>query len=590
MPARPFGLPIRRWFTLAVAVVLAIALSSCQFPRASGESQVPTLVLSTLSDPKTFNTVISQEANPAFSFIEEGLITSDNQGRIMPALAESWTFSEDKRSITFTLRENLRWSDNHPLTVDDVVFTYNDLYLNEKIPADFRDLLRIGSEKKLPIVTKLNERQVKFTIPEPFAPFLRYTGVGIMPKHILETAAKTLDERNNPIFIRTWGVGTDPKEIVVPGPYQIDSYRTGERIILRRNPHYWRKDSDGQPQPYIERIAIQIVENQDTSLLQFRTGGLDSVGANARNFALLKSEEKSGNFTIYEGGPDLSQSFIVFNLNKGSRNGKPLVDPIKSEWFNTLEFRQAIAYGIDRRKMLVNIYQGLGQPQHSYMPVQSPYYLTPEEGLPIYEYDPEKARSLLQQGGFQYDAEGQLTDAAGNLVRFTLYTNAGNQIRDSMGSQIKQDLGKLGIRVDFTPIAFNALVEKLTGSLEWEAYILGFSGGGVEPHSSANVWLSDGGLHTFNQKPRTGPNLTGREVTDWEKEIDRLYIAASQEVDEAKRKELYGQAQTIVLENLPFIYLINPYDFTAVRNRVKGIDYSALGGSTWNIYEQTLEE
>ncbi len=582
---------IRRWITLAFALMIAIALGGCEFQRASGVANIPTLVLSTLSDPKTFNTVTSQEANPAFSFLEEGLITSDNQGNILPGLAESWTFSADNKSITFTLREGLRWSDNQPLTVDDVIFTYNDLYLNEKIPADFRDLLRIGAEKKLPTVKKVDDRRVMFTIPEPFAPFLRYTGVGIMPKHILEKTVKNLDEKGNPEFISTWGVGTNPADIVVPGPYQLERYRTGERIILKRNPYYWRKDSQGQQQPYIERIAIQIVENQDTGLLQFRTGGLDTIGVNARNYELLKDEEKKRDFTIYEGGPDLSQSFMVFNLNTGKRNGKALVDPIKSQWFNRLAFRQAIAFGIDRNKMLLNIYQGLGQPQHSYMPVQSPYYLSPEKGLPTYEYDPEKAKTLLKQAGFKYNAQNQLTDEQGNWVRFTLYTNAGNQIRDSMGVQIKQDLDKLGIRVDFTPIAFNALVERLSTTLEWDAYLLGFSGGGVEPHSSANVWLSDGGLHTFNQKPRSGQTqLEGREVSDWEREIDRLYIEASQEVDEAKRQTLYGKAQKIILEQLPFIYLINPLDFQAVRNRVKGIDYSALGGSTWNIYEQTLEE
>ena len=583
----------QRLTSLALVGLLAIALGGCS-PKMflSSSAQTPTLVLSTLSDPKTFNTVTSQESNPVFSYIEQGLVGTDRDGNIIPGLAESWVFSEDKKEITFKLRKNLKWSDGEPLTIDDVLFTYNDIYLNEKIPTDFRDLLRIGSEKKLPTVKKIDAQTVQFSIPEPFAPFLRYTGIGLMPKHILGESVSTLDEYGNPEFIAKWGVGTDPKDIVVPGPYQIDSYRTSERVILKKNPHYWRKDDSGLSMPYIERIAIQIVENTDSNLLQFRTGGLDSTSVQPSDYSLLKQEEDQFDFKIYNGGPSLSSSFITFNLNKGRRtNGKPLVDPMKSKWFNNVNFRRAVAYGIDRQKMLINIYQGLGEPQYSYIPLQSPYYLSPEEGLPTYDYDPEKAKKLLVEGGFKYNSDQQLVDDAGNPVRFTLFTNAGNKIREAMGAQIKQDLQKIGIQVDFTPIAFNTLVQKLTDSLEWECYLLGFGGGGVEPHNSVNVWKSDGGLHTFNQQPRPGNDpLEGRVVTDWEKKIDRLYTEASQIVDEAQRKELYGEAQETVLENLPFIYMINPLTFAAIRNRVQGIDYTALGGSTWNIDEQTLQE
>ena len=149
----------------------------------------------------------------------------------------------------------------------------------------------------------------------------------------------------------------------------------------------------------------------------------------------------------------------------------------------------------------------------------------------------------------------------------------------------------MGFQVDFNPIAFNTLVQRLSDSLEWETYLLGFGGGGIEPNNSVNVWKSDGGLHTFNQKPRPGNEpLTGRIVSDWEKEIDRLYTEGAQTVDEAKRKEIYGQAQKIVLENLPFVYMVNPLTLAGIRNRVEGIDYTALGGSTWNINEQKLTE
>lgn len=569
---------------------MAIALGGCS-PRLLKSNQVPTLVLSTLSDPKTFNTVTSQEANPVFSFIEQGLIGSDRDGNIIPGLAESWVFSEDNKQITFTLRENLKWSDGHPLTVEDVLFTYNDIYLNEKIPTDFRDLLKIGVDQKLPTLKKIDERRVQFSIPEPFAPFLRYTGIGLMPKHKLSKLVAELDEDGNSKFISAWGVSTNPKEIVVPGAYMIDSYRTGERVILKKNPYYWKKDEQDNQQPYIPRIAIAIVENTDTDLLQFRTGGLDITTVSPSYYSLLKQEEDELNFKIYNGGPSLNSSFIAFNLNQGRRNGKPLVDPIKSRWFNNLNFRKAIAHSVDRQKMLINIYQGLGAPQNSYIPLQSPYYLSEEKGLPVYDYDLDKAKTLLKAGGFSYNSQNQLLDKDGNLVRFVLYTNAGNKIREAMGAQIKQDLEKVGIQVDFTPIAFNTLVQKISDTMEWDSYLLGFGGGGIEPHNSVNVWKSDGGLHTFNLNPRAGnAPIEGRVVSDWEKDIDRLYVEGAQVVDESKRTEIYGQAQKVVLENLPFIYMVNAFDFSAIRNRIEGIDYTALGGATWNIEDQKLTQ
>ncbi|HEY9651005.1 MAG TPA: ABC transporter substrate-binding protein, partial [Coleofasciculaceae cyanobacterium] len=239
----------------------------------------------------------------------------------------------------------------------------------------------------------------------------------------------------------------------------------------------------------------------------------------------------------------------------------------------------------DRQRMINNIFRGLGEPQNSPISVQSPYYLSPKEGLKTYEHNPEKAKQLLKEAGFKYDNQGQLFDAKGNRVRFTLITNAGNKIREAMGAQIKQDLAAIGIQVDFNPIAFGVLVDKLSNSLDWECYLLGLSGG-VEPNDGANVWSPEGGLHSFNQKPQAGQEpIKGQEIYDWEAEIGRLYIKGAGELDEAKRKEIYAETQRITQEYLPVIYLVNPLSLAAVRDRVQGIKPSAIGGVLWNLYE-----
>ncbi|MBD2056764.1 ABC transporter substrate-binding protein [Oculatella sp. FACHB-28] len=581
-----------RFLTVMLVGVMAIALTACDLAHFRTEAaQVPQLLISLLSEPKTFNYLISTESPSVFGFIYEGLITENGlTGEIEPALAESWEVSEDAQRIVFTLREGLQWSDGAPLTADDVVFTYNELYFNEDIPTSIRDVLRIGQAGVLPTVQKLDQRRVEVTSPEPFAPLLRSMSLYILPAHSLRELVTTKNSEGEPLFISALGTDTELAELVGSGPYQIASYITSQRIIFRRNPNYWRRDSQSNPQPYIERIVWQIVESTDNSLVQFRSGGLDLLGLQPDYFSLLKREERRGDFTIYEGGPAPGTSFFAFNLNQGKRNGVPLVDPIKSRWFNTVEFRQAIAYAIDRQKMINNTFQGLGQLQDSPISVQSPYFISSEEGLPVYDYNLDKSRELLLNAGFQYNAEGQLLDAEGNRVRFTMITNSGNKVREAMGAQIKQDLSRIGIQVDFAPLAFNTLLNKLNSDLNWECYLLGLTGG-VEPNGGANVWLTEGRSHRFNQAAQSGQlPIEGRVVADWEKQIEQLYIRGAQTVDEAERRAIYAESQIITQQYLPFIYLVNPLTLTAVRDRIQNVKFSALGGALWNIHELEIAE
>ena len=578
----------KRFFLLITIIAFtAMTITACNPTQLkTNAAQVPQLVTSILSDPKTFNAALSSESPNIFGYTYEGLLTQNPiDGKIEGVLAQSWEISPDKTKITFTMREGLKWSDGQPLTVDDVVFTYNDIYLNENIPTDTRDVLRVGKDRKLPTVKKIDNRRVEFSVPEPFRPFLLNTGASILPAHILEKSVKTKNKDGKLEFLSKWGVDTPPEQLIVNGPYKLERYDTSQRVIFRRNPYYWRKDAQGKPQPYIERIVWQIVESTDTSLLQFRSGDLDTIGVSPDYFSLLKVQEKQGNFRIYNGGPSSSTSFISFNLNKGKRKNQPLVDPIKSKWFNNVQFRQAVAYAIDRQTMLNNTFRGLGTPQDSPISVQSPYFLSPEQGLKVYKYNPDKAKELLIKAGFKYNEKNLLVDDQGNEVRFALLTNAGNKIRESMGSQIKQDLSKIGIQVDFTPLAWNTFIDKLSNTLDWDACLIGLTGG-LEPNDGANVWSPQGGLHMFNQKPQAGQKpIEGWEVADWEKKIDELYIQGAQEFDEVKLKAIYGESQQLTQEYLPFIYLVNSYSLSAVRNRFEGIKFSALGGAFWNIHE-----
>jgi peptide/nickel transport system substrate-binding protein len=152
-------------------------------------------------------------------------------------------------------------------------------------------------------------------------------------------------------------------------------------------------------------------------------------------------------------------------------------------------------------------------------------------------------------------------------------------------------LAAIGIQADFQPLAFNTLIDKMDTTQNWEAIILGLGGAGIEPDGGRNVWSPDGHLHLFNQKSDTGQEaIEGRVVADWERAIGQLYVKGGQELDDAKRKQLYAQAQRLVQENVPLIFLVNPLSMSAVRNTLEGVQYSALGGALWNIDQLKLSE
>ncbi|KAB8319363.1 ABC transporter substrate-binding protein [Tolypothrix campylonemoides VB511288] len=585
----------RSWILALLGIWVALALNGCnpsQFKTAA--AQVPQMVVAALGTPSTFNSALNESFYTVFGFIYDSLINENPlTNEQEPGLAESWEVSDNGQRIVITLREGLKWSDGEPMTADDIVFSYNEIYLNPKIPTPVKDSLKIGESKATPKVRKIDERRVEFTIPEPFAPFLRWVGgITILPAHVLQESVRTTGSDGNPKFLSMWGTDTDPKKIIGNGPYVMESYVPSQRVIFRRNPYYWRKDTQGKPQPYIERVVYQIIESTDNQLISFRSGQLDDLEVTPEGFGLLKREEKRARFQIYNGGVDTSTTFIAFNLNKAKNSkGQPLVNPIKSRWFNTKEFRQAVAYAIDRETMKTNAFRGLGEFQNSFVYVKSPFYLPPEKGLKVYNYDPQKAKQLLLKAGFKYNSYNQLLDADGNQVRFTLLTNAERKTRGDMATQIRQDLSKIGIQVDLQILSFNAYLDKLKVSQNWDCYLGGFGGGGVEPHSASNIWRIAGASHAFNQGPQPGdPPLIGWEVSDWEKEIDRLYVKGAQELDENKRKEIYYEYQRIASEQLPFIHLVERLNLQAVRDRFSGIKYTALGGPFWNLYEIKVAE
>lgn len=585
---------LSRWWGLlliGLSFGLLTGLSGCSLAAVRSDR----LVLSQISDPSGFNYYLSSDSatRDVLAYTLSGLTSTDPDTLLpMPELAQGWEVSEDGLTYIFTLREGLRWSDGEPLTAADVDFTFNKIIFNEAIPTSSRDVQRIGEDGSLPQVRALDSRQVEFVLPEPFAPFLIQAGSPIMPRHSLEPTIDAVGDTGNPAFLQVWDIQTPVRDILSSGPYQLTEYTPNQRVVYQANPHYWRNlDPDREAAlPRIPSLVIRIVDSQDTAFLQFRSRELDSYSVRGSDFRLLKQEEERDQFTIYELGATLNNNFITFNqtVARDPETGEPFLDPIKAAWFRDLRFRQAVAHALDRQGLVDGVLQGLGEVQSYTISPASPFHLSPEQGAPRYDYDPDRARELLLEAGFVYGSDGFLQDGSGHRVRFTLQTNAGNNEREATGSRIQADLAAIGITVDFSPIAFSTLVERLN-SRNWEAIILSFGGGGVEPNNGANIWRSSGRLHIWNLGSQPGNEAEGVEVTDWEREIDQIFAAGTRELELEQRKPLYDRFQIIAQEQLPLIGTFNPLTLTAVRNRVEGVDPRPILGTLWNLDELTVE-
>ena len=575
---------------------LLILTSGCSPTLLNSQSNNNSrLVLVSPSPPSTFNYAMSRSSYDFFRFIYKGLISENGlTGELEPALAESWVLSENKKRIIFTLRSELKWSDGKPLTADDVIFTYQDIYLNQKIPTIYRDFLRIGSSGAFPSVKKIDRRRVEFILPEPFAPFLRYIEkLKILPAHALRDTILSTDGDGKPLFLSTWNTNTQPQKIISNGPFKLANYIPSQRIILEKNPFYWRNDSAGNSLPYIDKLIIQIIPSTDNQLIRFRSGELDSIGVDPEAFQLLKREEERGKYKIYNRGT-LGYRFVGFNLNQAKNSeGKPLLNPIKSRWFNNLAFRQAVAYAINRQQINNTIYRGLGEIKHSPLGVQSSYYLSPEAGLKVYKYNPEKSKKILLDSGFQYNDANELLDENGNRVEFTILVKSEEKLRIDTAVKIQGDLSHIGIKANLQILNFNSVLKKLLYSRDWECYVgaFGVPGADIEPNLLSLFWLSNGSFHQFNLGSKPGePKIKNWQVSDWEKEIDRLFTAAYQTIDENKRREIYGEFQQIVAEQLPIFFLVNPLAIQAVRNHIDNFKSSAIGSAFWNIDELKIKD
>jgi peptide/nickel transport system substrate-binding protein len=502
------------------------------------------LVIAQRAEPKTFNPVTAVDA-PSREVIRR--LTADlvhiNRNTLAPepALARTWSVTPDGRHYTVTLRPGLRFSDGHPCDADDVVFSFS-VYLDERVHSPQRDALMIDGR---PItVRRVDALTVAFDLPSAYAAGERlFDSVAILPRHLLEQAHR------EGTIAKAWGLATPPAAIAGLGPFRLTRYAPGERIVLERNPYYWKVDAKGRALPYLDRLTFIQVPDENAQALRFQAADTDLVTRlTADDYDLLAPRQREGGYRLYDLGPGLEYNFLFFNL--GDLSGRTLPEVARKQaWFRQRAFRQAVSAAIDREAIVRLVYRGRATPLWTHVTPANRAWINGD--LPRPPRSVERARALLKAAGFSWDGDGRLHDPSGSAVAFSILVAAGNQPRQQMATVIQDDLSQIGMAVTVAPLEFRALLNRVLETREYEACVLGLASGDTDPSAEMNVWLSSGPTHLWNpgqQAPSTG----------WEAEIDRLMRQQFTALDRPARKRLYDRVQEIVAAELPIICLASP--------------------------------
>jgi len=554
----------KRWSGLFVALALS---AGCRPSVQTRQDAVLRVAIHT--EPQTWNRLLASDrvTHVIADQLHEPLLRLNPETQKMePALAESWEFSEEGTRLVFHLRKGVRFSDGDPFGAEDVAFTFKALYE----PSTGSPLVETAQiDGKAFGVKVIDESTVAFTLPRRTAVVERvFDSLVILPSHVLKESLK------RQTLAADTGLGAEIRSIVGLGPFVLAEHVPGERIVLQRNPHYWRTADDRGRIPRLERLVFEIVPDENARLLRFRSGEIDLLELLTPDSFEMLRDEGSLDRELIDLGPGLLSERLWFNLGP-----KAPIDEHKRRWFADVLFRRAISLALDRRAMARVVFSGRATPAAG--PVSPANFLWHDGSLPEAAYDPAAARTLLSRAGFAWDDDGRLRDGGGHEVSFTVLTNAGNESHARMGAFIQEDLSKIGIHAPTVVIEASSLLARITGSFDYEACLLGITQTDPDPSAEMGLWLSRAPLHLWNPQQKT-------PATAWEARIDELMERQMSELDLEARRETYFEVQGIVYEQLPVLDLVVPHALLGARHSVWNLRPTPFAHALWNGEEISI--
>jgi peptide/nickel transport system substrate-binding protein len=495
-------------------------------------------------EPKTFNPLlVDEDSSETIRYLTGGVLVRVNRNTqaLEPDLATAWKVSKDARTITFTLREHVYFSDGTPFSAEDVAVTVERL-MDPALHSPIGDSFRSGSGKTITRI--MDKNHVAITFPAPVAGLDRlFDQVAILSAH------------------------SPKKEMAVLGSYYVADHKSGSYVLLKRNPNYWRHDSAGRQLPYIDTVRLDIQPNRDIEVLRFQRDEIHLINSiDAEYYDRLASSMSSA---VHDAGPSFDTEQIWFN-----QAGNAPLPAYKLAWFRSVNFRRAVSESINREDIARVVFGSHAHPALG--PVSPANKIWFNAKLQPLHHDTNSALGLLKADSFRLQ-NGTLVDRDNHPVEFSIITNSGNKYRERMAVMIQQDLAQIGIKVNVVTLDFPSLIDRISEKFNYEAAILGLQNVEPDPMAQMNVWLSSGDNHQWN------PHQKSPE-TQWEAEIDRLMRAQASAATIKQRKASWDRVQEIVADQLPFIYLVNKNALSAVSPSLRGVQPVPLRPQTyWNI-------
>lgn len=459
--------------------------------------------------------------------IYDGLVKTDKDLNLAPAMAQSWTYSRDCLDLTFTLRRDIKWHDGYPFTAADVVFTYEAM-INPKTPAPFKEGFLLVKSVDAP-----DPYTVRVHYDKPYARAVETWGTSILPKHLLQSFADAGTLRESPQ--NSQPVGT--------GPYRFQEWKPGEKVVLVANPDYY------EGRPYLSRIVYRVIPSQATIFLELKANGVDYVNTLTGIQYARQTEYPAFRKAYHKFRyPASDYTFLGFNL--------------KDPRFADRRVRQAFAHAINKQELIDGVRLGLAREATG--PIRPGTWAYTDK-VPRFDYDPEKAKALLAEAGWKdRDGDGVVEDSTGKPFTLTIRTNQGNDERKKIAEIVQQRLKEIGIQADIQLIEWAAFIKEFVKPRRFEVVVLGL-GTGIDPDQFV-VWHSS----------QRGPDQMNRTGYD-NPEVDRLLEAGRMSCSQNERVKSYHRIQEILAGDLPMIFLYYRDLLPVVASRVRGVTPSPSG-------------
>lgn len=514
-------------------------------PARGGE-----LVASFRGEPKTYNRYVDQQAAAdLLALLTQAPLIHVNRATdaLEPWLVESWTVSPDLLTYTLKLRQGITFSDGVPFTSADVLFSFRALYDPRAQAVLAGDTFVQGTPLHLEAP---DPSTVVVRLPAPFAAGLRLLdNIPMLPRHKLEPA---LDAGT---FRQAWSTTSPLSDIAGLGPFVLTEHVAGQRLVFSRNPRFWRTDRAGVQLPYLDKLTVLIIPDQNAEAVRMQAGEVDlmsNADVRPEDYGSFKRLADQGRLRLIDVGVGLDPNTLWFNLSSVHAN-----DP-RSAWLRQKAFRQAVSCAVDRQAIIKTAY--LGEAVPIYGPITPGNRTWFVDARPACEYDTAKARALFASAGLtDRDGDGMLDDASGAPARFSILTQRDN-IRARVAAVIQEQLRKAGITVDVVAVDQNAIFQRWSQG-DYDSIYFAIQASGTDPSTTPGFWLSSGDFHFWNP-------LQKQPVTEWERRVDDLMQRMSAAPDLAERQRAFADVQRIFVDEMPAIYFVAPKVTIAISSRV----------------------